>query len=156
MTVAAGFIPGCFKGLWDTQVGWPMSLHLTFHDFLTTVYFKRERKVWKKVRETSMCKTNSDLLPLTRAPTRDETHNPGMCPDLESNQQPFALWDDARPTEPHQSGLLFMTFNLLRGGLLGDQKTENKRLNKKCQTVKQLRSGAAGCVETFLFGLIPN
>ena len=31
------------------------------------------------------------------------THNPGMCPDQESNQQPFALQDDAQPTEPHRS-----------------------------------------------------
>ena len=34
-----------------------------------------------------------------------QAHNPGMCPDQESNQQPFALWDDAQPTQPHQSGL---------------------------------------------------
>ena len=27
------------------------------------------------------------------------------CPEQESNQQPFALWDDAQPTEPHLSGL---------------------------------------------------
>ena len=29
----------------------------------------------------------------------------GICPDGELNQQPFCLWDDAQPTEPHQSGL---------------------------------------------------
>ena len=31
-------------------------------------------------------------------------HNPGMCPDSESNQQTFALQDDAQPTELHLSG----------------------------------------------------
>ena len=30
--------------------------------------------------------------------------NPGMCPDWESNQQPFTLRDDAPTTEPHQLG----------------------------------------------------
>ena len=33
------------------------------------------------------------------------THNPGMCPDRESNWRPSALWDSVQPTEPHQSGL---------------------------------------------------
>ena len=30
---------------------------------------------------------------------RDLAHNPGMCPDWESNWQPVGLWDDAQPTE---------------------------------------------------------
>ena len=38
--------------------------------------------------------------------TRDKTHKPGMCPDVESNWGPFGLQDDAQPTEPHQSGLV--------------------------------------------------
>ena len=32
------------------------------------------------------------------------THNPGMCPDRESNRRLFGLLDDAQPTEPHQLG----------------------------------------------------
>ena len=28
-------------------------------------------------------------------PTRDRTHNLGMCPDQESNSQPFGVWDNA-------------------------------------------------------------
>ena len=32
---------------------------------------------------------------------------PGMCPDQESNSQPFALWDGTQPTEPHWSGLMY-------------------------------------------------
>ena len=31
--------------------------------------------------------------------------SPGMCPDWELNRQPFTLWDNSRPTEPHWSGL---------------------------------------------------
>ena len=37
-------------------------------------------------------------------PTGDLAHNPGMCPDRESNWRPFSLRDDAQPTEQHQSG----------------------------------------------------
>ena len=44
-------------------------------------------------------------LPLICDPTWDQACNPGMCPDQESNPQPFHLWDDTRPTEPHQPGL---------------------------------------------------
>ena len=40
------------------------------------------------------------------APTGDQTCNPGTCSDWESNWQPFALQDDAKPIEPHWSGLM--------------------------------------------------
>ena len=33
----------------------------------------------------------------------DQTCNPGMCPNRESNQGPFTLQDDTQPTEPHWS-----------------------------------------------------
>ena len=39
-----------------------------------------------------------------RPPTGDLVHNPGMCPDWESNQQPFGLQAGAQSTEPHQPG----------------------------------------------------
>ena len=52
-----------------------------------------------------MCERNIDGLPPAYAVTKDRTHNPSMCPDQESNWQPSALWDEAQPTEPHQSGL---------------------------------------------------
>ena len=32
-------------------------------------------------------------------------HTPGTCLGQESNQQPFGLWEDTKPTEIHQSGL---------------------------------------------------
>ena len=40
------------------------------------------------------------------APTGDLACSPGMCPDWESNQQPFGLQAGAQSTEPHQPGLL--------------------------------------------------
>ena len=38
-------------------------------------------------------------------PTGDLVHNPGMRPDWESNQRPFASRSGAQSTEPHQPGL---------------------------------------------------
>ena len=37
-------------------------------------------------------------------PTGDLAHNPGMCPDRESNHQPFGLQAGSQSTEPHQPG----------------------------------------------------
>ena len=39
--------------------------------------------------------------------TGDLALNPGMCPDWESNQQPFGSQASAQSTEPHQPGLIF-------------------------------------------------
>ena len=43
-------------------------------------------------------------------PTGDLAHNPGLCPDWESNQQPFGLQAIAQSIEPHQPGqkLIFL------------------------------------------------
>ena len=39
------------------------------------------------------------------APSNGElAHNPGMCPDWESNPQPFGSQAGAQSTEPHQPG----------------------------------------------------
>ena len=38
-------------------------------------------------------------------PTGDLVCNPGMCPDQESNWQPFASQSSAQSTKPHQPGL---------------------------------------------------
>ena len=37
-------------------------------------------------------------------PSGDLAHNPGMCPDGESNQQPFGSQASTQSTEPHQPG----------------------------------------------------
>ena len=42
-------------------------------------------------------------------PTGDPAHNPGMCPDWESNQRPFGLQAGTQSTEPHQSGHVFVS-----------------------------------------------
>ena len=38
-------------------------------------------------------------------PTGDLAHNPGMCPDWESNWRPFGLHARAQSTEPPQPGV---------------------------------------------------
>ena len=52
-----------------------------------------------------MWEGNTDWLSLLCALTRDQTGTPGMCRDGELNLQPFALQNDAQPTEPQKSGL---------------------------------------------------
>ena len=42
---------------------------------------------------------------LSHTPTRDLAHNPGMCPNWESNQGPFGSQASTHSTEPHQPGL---------------------------------------------------
>ena len=37
-------------------------------------------------------------------PTGDLAHNPGMCPDWESNLRPFGSQATTQSTEPHQPG----------------------------------------------------
>ena len=70
--------------------------------FLKRLYLFLEREEGReKVR-----KRNTDQLPLIHSLTRDQAHNPGVCPDQESNLRPFALWADAQPTEPHVSELV--------------------------------------------------
>ena len=43
-------------------------------------------------------------------PTGDLACNPGMCPDRESNWQPFGSQASAQPTEPHQPGLCLFSW----------------------------------------------
>ena len=67
----------------------------------------REREVRGGERERSMWEGNIDWLPPGH--TLDWTLNIGMCPDSESNLQPFGVWDDAPincatwpgPSQPH-------------------------------------------------------
>lgn len=68
--------------------------------FFLRLYFYREGKGGRK---RSMWEKKTGRLFLVCTTTADQTCNPGICPDRESNQWPFALWDNAK-TEPHWSG----------------------------------------------------
>ena len=52
----------------------------------------------KRGRELSMCAS------FCMSPTGDLAHNSGMCPNWESNQQPFGSQAGTQCTEPHQLG----------------------------------------------------
>ena len=47
---------------------------------------------------------------LLRSPTGDLAHNPGMCPDWESNRRPFGLQAGTQSSEPHQPGRIGFLF----------------------------------------------
>ena len=47
-------------------------------------------------------------------PTGNLARNPDMCPDWESNQQPFGLQASTQSTELHQSGLIVNIIWVLR------------------------------------------
>ena len=74
--------------------------------FLNIYLFLERGEGRKKEWERNIDVRNINLLPLVHAPTRDQTCNPGTCPDGKSNWWPFTLWNNAQPTEPHCSGLL--------------------------------------------------
>ena len=44
------------------------------------------------------------------ATSRDWAHSAGLGPDREPNQRTFALWYDAQPREPRQTGLPMVGF----------------------------------------------
>ena len=81
---------GCNCGLAGVCGGILYSSLSFLKDF---IYFQRE----KGGSATSM--------PLIRALMGDQSRNPGMCPDQDSNWRPFTWRGDAPPTEPHRSGL---------------------------------------------------
>lgn len=60
-------------------------------------FLEREGREVERGRELSRWERNT--------PTQDRTHNPGMCQDWESNWRPFAVQDNAQPTEPQGSAL---------------------------------------------------
>ena len=61
-----------------------------------------------ETREMLMWEMHPSISCLFNTPTRDLACNPGLCPDWESNWQPFDLQDNAQPNEPHQSELTLL------------------------------------------------
>ena len=59
----------------------------------------------KKEREKQRCERETLVHGLLNMTDQGPNLQPGTCHDQELNQPPFASWDEAQPTEPHQSGL---------------------------------------------------
>ena len=91
--------------------------YLFLYFILTQVHFffiaskEREREKGRE-REKHWCNREALIGCLPRMPgpeitlNSDQgwTHNPGMCPDLEWNLQPFDYETKLQPTEPHWPG----------------------------------------------------
>ena len=58
---------------------------------------QRERNI--DVREKHQCERETLIGCLSMCPYQGHTHNTDMCPEWESDQPPFALQDDAQPTD---------------------------------------------------------
>ena len=70
---------------------------LLFKDF---IYFYRQRgREGEREGKKHQCVIASRV-----PPTGDLARNSGMCPDWESNQQPFGLYASTQSTNPHQPG----------------------------------------------------
>ena len=72
------------------------------------IYFFRDRGEGKEKdmeRNINVREKHRSVASCT-CPTRDQTCNPGTCPDWESNLQPFTLQDNVQPPEPHWSGAI--------------------------------------------------
>ena len=72
--------------------------------FLSLIPQKREGREKERERNINVREKSRWRLPLACTPTRDRTHNPGMCPDQESNPGLLALQDGTQPTTPHCPG----------------------------------------------------
>ena len=82
-----------------------------FHFFKDSIYLFLERgegREKERKRKKLQC-----VIVSCAPPTGDLAHNPGMCPDWELNQQPFALQACTQSTELHQPGLCFFKLILL-------------------------------------------
>ena len=78
--------------------------------YIYIILFLERRERREKEREKHI---NASCMHPNYGP-RDQTCNPGMCPNRQLNQQPFTFQDNAQPAEPaepHWSGpMLYMYF----------------------------------------------
>ena len=82
-------------------------IHITF---LKILLIFRDRE---KERDSNMDVQKIHwLVVFCMPPTGDLAHNPGMWPDWESNQWPFASQAGTQSTEPHQPGPICSFWNL--------------------------------------------
>ena len=73
-------------------------LYFIFLRFYLFIFRERERE-GEREGEKHQCVVASHL-----APTGDLAHNPGMCPDWESNQRCFGSQVGTQSTKPHKPG----------------------------------------------------
>ena len=79
------------------------------------LFFREKGREGEREGEKHQCMVASHM-----PPTGDLAHNPGMCPDWESNQQPFGSQAHAQSTELHQPGPLLLLLMSLIKIIVGD------------------------------------
>ena len=82
------------------------NLYLFFFFLRFYVFIFRERgREGEREAEKHQC-----VVAFHAPPTGDLARNPGMCPDWDSNQQPFSSQSSTQSAKPYQPGpLLFLT-----------------------------------------------
>ena len=95
-------------------LAWRPHLEYRLHNLYTTIFkektclfcffFRQRGREGETEGEKQQCVVAS-----CEPPTGDLAHNPGMCPDWESNQQSFILQAGAQSTEPHQPGQKYVS-----------------------------------------------
>ena len=80
-------------------------LHIVFFKDSYLIVFRGSRREGKRDGEKHQCVVASHV-PLTG----DLAGNPGMCPDWETNHEPFSSQASAQFTEPQQPGLPILYF----------------------------------------------
>ena len=86
---------------WDHSLGWVGYIPTFFFESIIYLFIFRERgREGERKGEKYACVVASHV-----PPTGDLAGNRGMCPDWESNQQPFGSRAGAPSTEPHQPEL---------------------------------------------------
>ena len=74
-------------------------IYRQYKDFYLFVFREREREGEREREKQEPAASHIH-------PNQGPNPQPRHVPDRESNQRPFALQDDAQPTESHQSGLI--------------------------------------------------
>ena len=84
----------------ETPKGWtPLENNYSFFKKKNLFILREREREGEREGEKHQCVVASHA-----PPTGDLAHNPGMCPDWESNLRPFALQAHTQSTELHQPG----------------------------------------------------
>ena len=80
------------------------NLSFSFYSLPKTCLLISERRKGRERERNIDVRERHRMVASSTCPTGDKTHILGMCPNQELNLQPFGLWDNVQPTEPHWPG----------------------------------------------------